>query len=173
MKEKTMQATSIAFTKTQNNRKKVHLGSCEATANRDDGNASWHVNGHDNLQKIATEASAISLAFARAIEKLKTQYEFYEGQEEDILAVLNRYPLLIADLNRIHDIKCQYFDDAPMSLCYLNETGRLEDASLSAAVVFDDDLWEKKFKSSFREFERECWREMSRESYGFISVGFE
>src|SRR5690242_11512827 len=127
MVERIVQATSISFSKTQNNPDKMQLSSYEATANRDDQNASWQVDGHDNLQKIVTEASAISLAFARAIEKLKTQYEFYEGQEEDILAVLSRYPFLIAELNRIHEIKCQYFDDAPMSLCYLNETGWLED----------------------------------------------
>jgi hypothetical protein len=173
MIEKTMQATSIAFSKTQNNHQKTHLGSYESTANRDDRNASWHVESHENLQKIATEASAISPTFDSAIEKLKTQYEFYEGQEEDILAVLSRYPFLIAELNRIHEVKCQYFDDAPMSLCYLNETGWLEDADLAAAVVFDDDLWDKKFKSSFDKFQEECWQEMSQEARGFISVGFE
>jgi len=113
------------------------------------------------------------MPFDSAIEKLKAQYEFYEGQDEDIIAVLSRYPFLIMDLNRIHEIKCQYFDGAPMSLCYISETGWLEDADLSAAVVFDDDLWDKKFKSSFDKFQEECWQEMSQEAHRFISVGFE
>ena len=169
MIERIRQAPFVPFSKTQGNFNEMRLGSYEATANRDDQMASWEVDGHDNLQKIATEVSAIN----GEVEKLKTQYEFYEGQDEDILAVLSRYPFLIAELNRIHEIKCQYFDDASMSLCYLNETGWLEDANLSAAVVFDDDLWDKKFKSSFRKFEEECWRKMAQESRGFVSVGFE
>ena len=169
MIDRIRQAFFVPFLKTQSNSNEKHLGSYEATANRDDQMASWKVDGYDNLQKIATEVSAVD----GEIEKLKKQYVFYEGQDEDILAVLSRYPFLIAELNRIHEIKCNYFDDAPMSLCYLNETGWLENASLSAAVVFDDELWDKKFKSSFRKFEEECWEEMSQEARGFITVGFE
>jgi hypothetical protein len=169
MVERIRHASFLPFSTTQSNSNEKQLGSYEAIANRDDQMASWKVDGHDNLQKIATEVSAVD----GEIEKLKTQYAFYEGQDEDILAVLSRYPFLIAELNRIHEIKCQYFDDAPMSLCYLNETGCLENASLSAAVEFDDDLWDRKFKSSFRTFEEECWEEMSQESRGFITVGFE
>ncbi|HWS84120.1 MAG TPA: hypothetical protein VN207_07645 [Ktedonobacteraceae bacterium] len=173
MMEKTTPIATIPFAQTQINVDKVQLGEYEATANRDDQNAPWNVDGHDNLQKIATEASAVSMPFDGAIEELKAQYEFYEGQDEDIIAVLSRYPFLIMDLNRIHEIKCQYFDDAPMSLYYISETGRLEDADLSAAVVFDDDLWDKKFDSSFDKFQEECWREISKEGDIFISVGFE
>ncbi len=169
MIERTKQASFVPFSKTQSSSNEKQLDSYESIANRDDQMASWKVDGRDNLQKIATEVSAIG----SEIEKLKTQYVFYEGQDEDILAVLSRYPFLIAELNRIHEIKCHYFDDAPMSLCYLNETGWLENASLSAAVEFDDDLWDRKFKSSFDKFQEDCWREMSQEARGFISVGFE
>jgi hypothetical protein len=169
MIERVKRAPFVPFSKTQSSSNERQSGSYKATDNKDDQIASWQVDGHDNLQKIATEVSAID----GEIEKLKTQYEFYEGHEEDILAVLRSYPFLIAELNRIHEIKCYYFDDAPMSLCYLNETGRLEDADLSAAVVFDDDLWDRKFKSSFDEFQEDCWRKMSQEAHIFISVGFE
>jgi hypothetical protein len=169
MIERTKRAYFMPFAKTKSNANEMQLGSYKTTDNRDDQMASWKVDGHDNLQKIATEVSTID----SKIEKLKTQYKFYDGQDEDILAVLSCYPFLIAGLNRIHEIKCHYFDDAPMSLCYLNETGRLEDADLSAAVVFDDDLWDRKFKSSFDKFQEDCWREMSQEAHIFISVGFE
>lgn len=163
----------FSFYQTSINTDKVHLDSHEGTANRDDHNASWHVDGHDNLEKITKDTSTIPADFDEAIAQLKKQYKFYEGQDENILAVLNRYPFLLKDLNRIHEIKRQYFDEAPMSLCYLNETGWLEDADLSAAVEFDDDLWDKKFDSSFDKFQEKCWREMSQEAHRFISVGFE
>ena len=169
MIERIRHASFMPFSTTQSSSNEMHLGSYETTANRDDQMASWQVDGHDNLQKIATEVSAID----SKIEKLKKQYEFYEGQDEDILAVLSRYPFLIAELNRIHEIKCHYFDDAPMSLFYISETGRLEDADLVTAVVFDDDLWDRKFKSSFDKFREECGQEMSKEARRFISVGFE
>ena len=168
-----MQATSIAFTKTQNNRQKAHLGSCEATANRDDRDASWHVNGHDNLQKIATEASAISTAFDSAIEKLKTQYKFYEGQEEDIQAVLSHYPFLIAELNKVYKLKHQYLGEVPMTLYYQNETFSLEDATLAVAAELDDDLWKKQFESGFYRFRKECWKTISKKAKSFITVIFE
>jgi len=163
----------LPFAQTQANFEKVEIGSEKAAANRDGRNAPWDMEDHANMQKIATDAQTMAVDFSSAIDKLKTQYEFYEGQDEDILAVLSRYPFLLVDLNRIHEIKCQYFDEAPMSLYYVNETGRLEDADLSASVVFDDDLWDRKFKSSFNKFQEECWREMSQEGHGFISVGFE
>jgi hypothetical protein len=162
-----VERSMIAFVKTKHSHTKQHSDFYEATANSNDSNASWNSDGQDNLQKIVVDA------FDSAIVKLKTQYEFYEGQDEDIIAVLSRYPFLLADLHRIHEIKCQYFDEAPLSLCYLNETGWLEDADLAVAVVFDDDLWDKKFASSFYAFQRQCWREMSKESHGRISVGFE
>jgi hypothetical protein len=155
-----------------NSADKALLDNHEATANRNDRSASWNADGQNNLQKIAVDALGNPTAFDGAIAQLKTQYEFFEGQDEDILAVLSRYPYLIVDLDRIHKIKCQYFDGAPMSLYYINETGCLENASLSASVEFNDDLWDKKFKSSFYKFRDECWQEVSKESHGFITVGF-
>jgi hypothetical protein len=174
MIESSIQLAFVPFARARaNSADQALLDNYEATANRNDRSASWHVNGQNNLQKIAVDALGSPVAFDSAIAKLKTQYEFFEGQDEDILAVLSHYPFLMVDLDRIHEIKCQYFDEAPMSLYYINETGYLENASLSASVEFDDDLWDKKFESSFYKFRDKCWQEVSKESHGFITVGFE
>lgn len=67
---------------------------------------------------LASRTTNIPAGFEKAIARLKTRYKFDNGQDEDTLAVLSRYPFLIGELNKIHEIKCQYFDDAPMSLYY-------------------------------------------------------
>ena len=169
MIERTKQANFVAFSKTKSNPSKMQLGLYEATANRDDQMASWKVDGHDNLQKIATEASAID----GEIEKLKTQYTFCEGHEEDILAVLRSYPFLIAELNKVYELKCQYLGEAPLTLYYQNETFSLEDATLAAAVELDEDTCEKLFEGSFYKFRKECWAIMMKEAKSFIAVIFE
>lgn len=68
--------------------------------------------------KIAVDALGNPVAFDSTIAKLKTLYEFFDGQDEDILAVLSHYPFLIADLDRIHEIKCQYFDEEHHARAY-------------------------------------------------------
>jgi hypothetical protein len=169
MIERIKQASFLPFSTTQSNSKEKQLDSYEAIANRDDQMASWKVDGHDNLQKIATEVSAVD----GEIEKLKTQYAFYEEHEEDILAVLRSYPFLITELNKVYELKCQYLGEAPLTLYYQNETFSLEDATLAAAVELDEDLWEEKLKEDFFKFEKACWRGMLREAKSSIAVIFE
>ena len=162
-------ASFVPFAKTKSNSDEKQLGSYEAITNRDDQMASWEVDGRDNLQKIATEVPAID----SEIEKLKMQYIFCEGHEEDILAVLRSYPFLIAELNRVYELKCRYLGEAPLTLYYQNETFSLEDATLAAAVELDEDILENQFESSFCKFRKECWAMMPKQAKSFIAVIFE
>ena len=169
MIERIRHASFLPFSATQSNSNEKQLGSYESIANRDDQTAAWEVDGHDNLQKIATEVSAVD----GEIEKLKTQYAFYEEHEEDIVAVLRSYPFLITELNKVYELKCQYLDEAPLTLYYQNETFSLEDATLAAAVELEEDLWREKLKEDFARFEDAYWQVISKEAELFIVVIYE
>ena len=169
MIERVIRASFVPFAKTKSNSDEKYFGSYRAITNRDDQMASWKVDGHDNLQKIATEVLAID----GGIERLKMQYTFCEGHEEDILAVLRSYPFLIAELNKVYELKCRYLGEAPLTLYYQNETFSLENATLAAAVELDEDLWMERLKEDFSRFEDACWQVISKEAELFIVVIYE
>src|SRR5271157_3082530 len=85
-----------------------------------------------------------------ALENLKTQYNFI--QTDKISKFLRSYPFLIADLGKVYEIKCQYFDKSPLLLHYISETEALESATLAAYV--ETDIPEEKAKDIFSLFDK-------------------
>jgi hypothetical protein len=100
------------------------------------------------------------------IEQLKMQYKFIHPDE--IAIFLKRHPFLIADLHTIHEIKSQYFGEAPMTLYYIDETGWLEDASLAAYI--QTDMPREKAQEIFSQFDEEWWENISKEAKCLITV---
>jgi len=115
-------------------------------------------------QKLAEESREDD-----AIEKLKTRYEFV--QAEEISTFLGSYPFLVADLNKIYEMKCRYFGETPVTLYYISETGSLDDATLAAYI--ETDLSIEETKEIFSKFYKECWQELSKEARHLITVDFE
>jgi hypothetical protein len=101
-----------------------------------------------------------------ALENLKTQYNFI--QTDKISNFLRNYPFLIEDLDRIYEIKCQYFDKSPMLLHYISESESLESATLAAYV--ETDISEEKAKGIFSLFDKEWNVSISKEAKELLMV---
>jgi hypothetical protein len=99
-------------------------------------------------------------------ENLKTQYNFI--QTDKISKFLRSYPFLIADLGKVYEIKCRYFDKSPMLLHYISETESLESATLAAYV--ETDISEEKAKDIFSLFDKEWNVSISKEAKKLLMV---
>ena len=115
----------------------------------------WHISG--DLSNLYPSS---------AFENLKTQYDFI--QADKISKFLRSYPFLIADLGKVYEIKCRYFDKSPLLLHYISETGTLESATLAAYV--NTDAPEEKAKDIFSQFDKKWWRSISKEAKGRLMV---
>jgi len=113
-----------------------------------------------------TESIPGILPFDQAIEKLKTQYKFV--QVDEISTFLRHYPLLIADLHRIYKIKSRHFDESPMDLYYISETGSLESANLVAYIKIN--IPREKAEDIFSLFDEEWWSNISKKAKTLLMV---
>lgn len=99
-------------------------------------------------------------------ENLKTQYDFVQADE--ISKFLRSHPFLIADLGKTYEIKRQYFDKSPMILHHISETGSLESATLAAYI--NTDTPREKAKDIFSQFDKEWWKNISKEAKNILMV---
>ncbi len=106
------------------------------------------------------------LPIDQAIEKLKTQYKFV--QVDEISTFLRYYPFLIADLHRIYEIKRRHFDESPMDLYYVSETGSLESANLAAYIKIN--IPREKAEDIFSRFDEEWWDNISKKAKTLLMV---
>ncbi len=104
--------------------------------------------------------------FSKIIEKLKTQYKFIQVKE--ISTFLRYYPFLIADLNTIYEVKSRHFDESPMDLYYISETGSLESATLAAYIKINAPI--ESMKDIFSCFDKEWWNNISKEAKTLLMV---
>lgn len=114
----------------------------------------------------ATGSISGALPFDQVIEKLKAQYEFV--QLDQISTFLRHYPFLIADLNRIYEIKSHYFGESPMDLYYISETGSLESATLAAYIKIN--IPREEANEIFSRFDEEWWSNISKEAKTLLMV---
>jgi hypothetical protein len=106
------------------------------------------------------------LPIEKAIENLKTRYDFVQTNE--ISTLLKNYPSLIDDLGKVYELKSRYFDKAPMALRYTSETRSLESATLAAYIKTD--LPEQKAEEVFSQFDEAWWENISEDAKLFITV---
>jgi hypothetical protein len=128
-----------------------------------------------SFPKALAKSSQVPLDFYRGvaitpfddvIERLKAHYEFV--QAEEIVAFLRSYSFLIADLNKIYEMKRRYFDETPMTLYYTRETSSLESVTLAAYIKTE--LPEAKAEEIFSQFDEEWSENISEEANLFIIV---
>jgi hypothetical protein len=113
------------------------------------------------------------LALEQKIEDLKKRYHFWKDEYEfiSIEMFLRHHPALIADLDKIYELKCQYLGDLPVRLECVDETGRIEDATLFVTIEVEEVT--QAVKESVDRISEEKWKTLSKESITNIFVGWE